>query len=211
MCGSEFAMMLEHYILPHYMRKALGGEWFEKRAAWDEKCKAYCLELGLPISAWPSVHFPFNWSLDNATIHKKAIIAMTAPRVSREVEFQMVDLVCCQLAGLKELFPARLRKCIPKTPENFEPWRRATQLRPNDARIDARVFPDDMSWDYHSYWVGKIQGNLKGQYDFNKDEDCYRCVPVIAPQYGKYSLQSTTRCAMQICCRVLQTNPILQI
>lgn len=158
--ASEWMMFYEHHSLAHYLEAAVGGQWFEKREVWDEKCKDHCKKLNLPAEFWPRVHFPFCQSLDHAPVHKRAMKEMTRPRVDTLTEFRTVDDECSRRLGLPA-FPERVSAACEKEIEHVQ---RVMGLACPDRPRDERDF---------EILRKRMAGHAP--YRFKDKEDCYRC------------------------------------
>lgn len=96
-------MMMIFHVLPWFMQRWLGTQLGNpgSRQVWDEMCKRYfdCMSEGVSIT-WHSIHIPFGLSLDNATIHHGATVAMLTPRLTPFEEYNTILTAAEQQLGI---------------------------------------------------------------------------------------------------------------
>lgn len=88
--------MMEHVVLPEFMKRALGGMDLDVNnaaslAEWDKKCQeTFATMPSLKGVSWRGIHIPGGMSLDRASSHKVFMLKMLTPRVSRVEEFTLL-------------------------------------------------------------------------------------------------------------------------
>lgn len=85
--ASEIAAMFEFCVLPTLRRHCNP----DNEADFEKQCRQFAKRIGLPRDEWPRVHYPFFLSLDWDPRHAHMRKLLTTPRLSAEVQQQMLE------------------------------------------------------------------------------------------------------------------------